>query len=296
MIDLHIHTNASDGQHTPADTVRIAADEGARYIAITDHDRIAGLAQAKAAAESAGIGFIPGIEISVQGNRELHILGYYIDYNDPALARECEKFIRLREQRADRIFDYLRNKGFALSEEQVQKHTSQGAIGRPHFAKAMVDAGYVSTVREAFDRFLGTPEFDKVERTKPTASEGISIILSAGGVPVLAHPSMLKLNDEEMEGLILSLKQVGLMGIECYYSMYTTEQVSKYLGYAKEFELLVTGGSDFHGESTRPGVKIGSGMSDLSVLEEDNIVESLRSGKRKVTGQSGSECSEDTAF
>jgi len=279
MIDLHIHTNVSDGQYSPAGTVELAGSKGAKCVAITDHDRISGLREAEETANDLGIEFIPGVEISVQGNRELHILGYYIDYTSPTLIEECDNFIKLREQRGRRIFSYLQQKGVSLSEEQVHKHVPQGVAGRPHFARAMVEAGYVNSVQEAFDRYLGTQEFDRVERTKPSAKEGIRMILDAGGVPVMAHPNLLKLDDVELEELIESLLPDGLKGIECYYSTHTSEQTRQYLKYAKKYNLLVTCGSDFHGENNKPGVDIGTGTADISDAEAESILEGLRGAK-----------------
>jgi len=284
MIDLHIHTNASDGQYSPAEVVRMAARKGAVCIAITDHDTVAGLSEALRAANEAGIECIPGIEISVQGNRELHILGYYIDRDHPGLMKACDNFIRLRKQRESRVLAYLSQKGVTLTEEQLRRQATKGVAGRPHFARAMVEAGYVSSVQEAFDRYLGTPEFDGVERTKPAAREGLRMILDAGGIPVLAHPALLKLDDGSLEALIVDLVDAGLKGLECYYGKHTPEQVARYLRYAEKFDLLVTAGSDFHGENNRPGVDIGDGVHILTESECGNILDRMRSaaGKKSV--------------
>ena len=276
MIDLHIHTNASDGQYSPAETVRLAAQKGMTCIAITDHDTVAGLGEARLAACEAGVECIPGIEISVQGNRELHILGYYINRAHPGLMEACENFIRLREQRVSRIFVYLSQKGIRLTEEQVLRHVLNGAVGRPHVARAMVDAGYVSSVQEAFDQYLGVPEFDSVERAKPTAREGMQMILDAGGIPVLAHPALLKLDDESLLALISELTDGGLKGIECYYGRHTHAQAAQYLKYAEKFGLLATTGSDFHGENNKPGVDIGDGGKNLTEADYENMLERLR--------------------
>ena len=284
MIDLHIHTNASDGQYSPAETVYLAARKGATCIAITDHDTVAGLSEAMLAANKADIECIPGIEISVQGNRELHILGYYIDGGHPGLKEACDNFIRLREQRVSRIFAYLSQKGVHLTEEQVRRHVLQGAVGRPHVARAMVDAGYVSSIQEAFDRYLGVPEFDSVERAKPTAREGLQLILAAGGIPVLAHPALLKLDGESLEALISGLTDDGLKGIECYYGKHTPEQAAQYLKYAEKFGLLATTGSDFHGENNKPGVDIGDGGQTLTAADCENILNRLRTAKHGSAG------------
>ena len=277
MIDLHIHTNASDGQYSPSETVRLAAQKGAVCIAITDHDTVAGLGEAKQAANGIGIECIPGIEISVQGNRELHILGYYIDYKHKGLTEACDKFLRLRKQRVSRIHTYLLQKGVPVTDEQAHRHVVHGVAGRQHFARAMVEAGYVSSAQEAFDRYLGTPEFDGVERAKPTAREGLQIILDARGIPVLAHPALLKLDIKNLEALIADLVNAGLKGLECYYSKHTPEQVEQYLKSAEKFGLLVTAGSDFHGENNKSGVDIGDGGQSLTIAGREKILARLRS-------------------
>ena len=276
MIDLHIHTSASDGQYSPAETVRLAAQKGMTCMAITDHDTIAGLSEARVAASEVGIEFIPGIDISVQGNRELHILGYYIDGTHTGLKEACDNFISLREQRVSRIFTYLSQKGVLLTEEQAQIHVSNGAVGRPHVARAMVDAGYVSSVQEAFDRYLGVPEFDSVERAKPTAREGLKLILDAGGIPVLAHPALLKLDDGSLIALISELTDGGLKGIECYYGKHKPAQAVQYLKYAEKFGLLATAGSDFHGDNNKPGVNIGDCGKNLTDVDYENMLNRLR--------------------
>jgi len=281
MIDLHIHTNASDGQYSPEETVRLAAQKGATYIAITDHDTVAGLDEARRAAKEVGIDCIPGIEISVQGNRELHILGYFIDYAHQGLTKACDNFIRLRKQRRDRILTYLSQKGVPLTEEQVRRHVLHDAVGRPHFARAMVEAGYVLSVQDAFDRYLGTPEFDGVERAKPAAREGLQMIINAGGIPVLAHPAMLKLDDKSLEALIAELTEAGLKGLECYYGKHTPEQVAQYLRYADKYGLLPTAGSDFHGENNKPGVDIGDCGRILTDAECGDMFYRLRAAQKQ---------------
>jgi len=287
MIDLHIHTNKSDGQYSAAEAVAKSVEKGVSVLAITDHDTVAGLADGEACAAQAGITFVPGIEISVEGNRELHVLGYFIDYNDAPLLYLCENFVRGREQRESRIFEYLRSHGIELTEDQVKRHITDGAAGRPHFARAMVEAGYAVSVQDAFDHYLGTPEFDSVERFKPPAKEGIEVILKAGGVPVLAHPTLLKLDGERLDALVAELKGYGLAGIECYYSTHTTEQVSQYLGLAVKYELIITCGSDFHGEKVKPGIDIGDGGQGLSRRDANEMLERLRICADKLRGKTG---------
>lgn len=282
MIDLHIHTTASDGQYTPTEIVGMAKDRGIELIAISDHDTVAGLAEGADAAQKAGIGFIPGIEISVKGNRELHILGYFIDWENPALLSLCEEFYENRRQRGSRILEYLRGYGIRLDPEQVQKYAGRGLLGRPHFARALVDAGHVKTTREAFDKYLGTPEFDKVERPKPSPKAGIDIIRGAGGMTVLAHPAQLKLNDNDLDKSLQELIKYGLCGIECYYSTHTPEQTERYLMLAGKYGLAITGGSDFHGEKVNPETALGTGVGGSLHINPDDVSEPFQHGGSKL--------------
>lgn len=279
MIDLHTHSTASDGQYTPADLMRLAAKSGISTIALTDHDTVDGIPEARAEADKLGLSFIPGIEISVKGPvKELHILGYYIDIENESLKKMCRNFVSLREERKERIFKYLDDFGVHLTKEEVEKYSSNGLVARPHFARAMVDAGYVATTREAFDKYLATPAFDKIERPKPMPEEGIKCILEAGGIPVLAHPVQTKLSLPDLEELVISLKEAGLKGIECYYSTHTKEQTQSYLELAKKYNLIVTGGSDFHGEKVKPDICLGTGINNSLCVMDSEI---LRLGSRK---------------
>ena len=275
MIDLHIHTTASDGQYTPTHIVRMASDAGLSLIAITDHDTVSGIAEGSGAAQKAGLGFIPGIEISVSGDNEIHILGYNIDIGNARLTAMCDGFAENRRQRGTRIIEYLQTYGVDIRLEQAQEHAGTGNIGRPHFARAMVDAGYVKTVREAFDKYLGIPEFKKIERPKPTPQEGIETIIAAGGVAVLAHPVQLKMDDSTLEKLLAELTGYGLGGLECWYSTHTPQQTKLYLALAKKYKLAVTGGSDFHGEAVKPGISLGSGIEGSLCIERSDLTDSF---------------------
>lgn len=275
MIDLHTHSTASDGQYQPAELIRLAVDKGLSAIALTDHDTIDGVPEARAEAERLGITFVPGIEISVKGNapvKELHILGYWIDIENLQLKEMCARFKALRAEREERIFQYLDSAGVRLLRENVERYAVNGLVARPHFARAMVEAGYVSTVREAFDRYLAVPAFDKIERPKPSPEEGIQCILASGGIPVLAHPVQTQLPLSELEELICSLKEAGLKGLECYYSTHSPQQTRDYLEMAQRYDLTVTGGSDFHGERVKPDIMLGSGINGSLCIEDADIL------------------------
>lgn len=261
MIDLHIHSTASDGQYTPAQVVELAQKAGVTTLSLTDHDTTAGLSEAARAARSLGLTFFRGIELDcrypgIGGN--FHMLGYEIDPAHPALAECCRDFAQQRRERADRIFTYLADLGMPLDRSAVEEKAA-GVIGRPHFARAMVEAGYVADTREAFDRFLDTEDFQRIDRPKPHPKEAIDRIRQAGGTAVLAHPVQLKLGDRTLRSLLEELKGYGLAGVECYYSTHTPEQTARYLALAEELGLLVSAGSDFHGEQVKAGIAIGTG-------------------------------------
>ena len=281
MVDLHVHTTCSDGQYSPADIIKLAANAKIRTLAVTDHDSVGAVRECSLLAVERGIDFISGVELSVRGNRELHILGYNINCTDAALLCACVKFENERRKRLERVLDYLLERGIKLTIEDVQNAAeSRAFIGRVHIAAAMQEKGYVADIREAFDKHIGTSEFDKVERPKPSDEEGISLIRNAGGVPVLAHPGMLKLDSDKLEELVRKLMGFGLVGMECFYSMHTDLQTKEYVDLANKLGLLVTCGSDFHGQNVKPEIKIGIGTGNLASFCNDKIAEQLRSAGR----------------
>ncbi|MDR3296596.1 MAG: PHP domain-containing protein [Clostridiales Family XIII bacterium] len=257
MVDLHLHTNMSDGQHPPREVVRLAAERGVSLLSITDHDTALGIGEGAAAAKEMGIRFIPGIEISVQDGRELHMLGYHIDPGNPGLLRMSAEFMRLREERAERIHAFLQQKGAGVSREQVRGYAGSGMTGRPHFARALVESGHAANFRDAFEKYLSTPEFHKIDRPKPLPRHGIGMIRDAGGVAVLAHPALLRLSSEDLEALLYELEKIGLQGLECHYSGHSPEETALCLRLAEKHGLVITGGSDFHGEAVKPGIQPG---------------------------------------
>lgn len=272
MVDLHIHSTESDGQYTPKEIVKIAVKKGLKAIALTDHDTVDGLIEASQIAKKVEILFIPGIELSIQGLlgvKELHILGYWIDPNSKDLRELCWHGQMLRERRAEKIYTYLREKGVSVKPEIVERFAGNAPIGRPHFARAMVEMGYVSDTRQAFDRYLDTPEFKQIPRPLPTVEEGIETILAAGGVPVLAHPIQTHLIPENLEKLLVELKAAGLQGLECYYSAHSPNDTQFYLQLAQKYDLFVTGGSDFHGERIKPSIQMGSGINNQLYVPDD---------------------------
>jgi len=244
-VDLHVHTTASDGKFTPAEIVCKAREAGLLYIGICDHDSIDGVAKAQEAVlKNPGLTVIEGVEINTDVPAgELHILGYYYDPDNLELIQTLERLRNCRIERAQKMINKLRKMGLKIDFLRVEELAGDGAIGRPHIAQAMLEKGYINSFREAFTKYItrGGPAY--VERDKITPIEAIQLILRAGGIPVLAHP----LAFENFEAIIGDLKLGGLAGMEVYYNNYDPEQIKKLLQIAEQYDLIPTGGSDFHG-------------------------------------------------
>ena len=243
--DLHIHSTASDGRLSPADVVRKAAKHGLSVIAITDHDTIDGIASALITAKGfRGLKVIPGIELSTdvpQG--EVHVLGYFIDYTDHEFQAILEGLRNSRLKRAQGMVAKLKNLGIHIDWERVQEIAGEGSIGRPHIAQAMLEKGYISSLKEAFDKYISRDGPAYVEREKMTPVEAVELILKFNGLPVLAHP----FTSNNTKTLVAELKIAGLVGIETYYDGYTADEISELVSLANRYNLITTGGSDYHG-------------------------------------------------
>ncbi len=247
-VDLHTHTTASDGTYAPRDLVAEAASRGVRVLAVTDHDSTEGLAEAIDEAERRKpLEIVPGIEINcdVEG-AEIHVLGYLMDWQAEWFQDFCREQRRERRARIHRMVERLAAIGMPLDADEVFAIVKEGSAGRPHVAQVMVARGYVKTVREAFDKYLGSGKPGHVPRKKVTPEDAVRIIRKAGGVPVFAHPGLAD-RDELIPGLIAA----GLMGIECYYTEHSAAQRASYLQICKDHDLVATGGSDFHGPKVR---------------------------------------------
>jgi predicted metal-dependent phosphoesterase TrpH len=274
-VDLHLHTNKSDGEYSPAGVMRLAAEAGLLVVSVTDHDTVSGVGEAVREADLLGIECISGIEISTKSGHEQHILGYQIDIENPGLKKMCAYFMELREERAEQIIRYLHGHGVNISAEDIAKHAPGEYIGRPHIAAAMVDAGYASSINDAFTRYLGEGDFLSLKRPKPTAEESIAAIRDAGGVAVLAHPHSLRLTGKALDEKVSNLTNIGIGGIECFYGTYRAEQCAEYLKIAAKYGLIPTGGSDFHGERVKPDIKIGTGADYLLDYNDISIAKRL---------------------
>ena len=267
ICDLHTHTTASDGQYTPTELVRLAKKCGLSILAVTDHDTIAGVEEAQRVGNALGLTVVRGVELSAKDYPNCHILGYGFRDGDTELARLCEQFRAGRDERKYKIVDFLRGKGVGLDLAEVEEIAGGEVIARPHFAQALVQRGYVSTNREAFDRYLDTEEFRRrVKRFKADAKTCVEAVKATGGKVSLAHPYQMGLPDGELEGLVGRLKGWGLDAIECWYPKYTPEQRSFYLHLAEKYRLHQTGGSDFHGERVKPDVELAALELELGWL------------------------------
>ena len=257
LIDLHTHSTASDGQHRPAELVGMAKAAGIQLYALTDHDTVDGLEEAGDTANELGVKWVSGIEISTQDVEEIHILGYGIDHHNERLVAACRKFRSDRNHRGERIRDYLAGIGIEIDLDEVRAGV-QGNLGRPHFAKYLVKHGVVSSTEEAFTWYLDTPAFKTAtDRKKPSCGDAIELIHDAGGLAVLAHPGHYRMDREELSDLIGRLVGFGLDGIECFYYRHSEEQTEFCLEQMRRYGLKTGCGSDFHGESVKPGIPFG---------------------------------------
>lgn len=264
FIDLHTHTTASDGQYSPAELVGKARNAGVQLLAITDHDTVNGLEEGSKHADKVGLRFVPGIEISAQDMEEIHILGYGIDRTNPELLDACQHWSLARSNRGEVIKRYLNTRDIDIDLEVVKSYAGNGNLGRPHFAKYLVEIGVVESRKEAFDKYLDTEEFKKAtDRKKPKCVDAIELIHGAGGKAVLAHPGNYKrIGDDGVAELMVRLVENGLDGIECFYSKHSKTQTEYYLSLAKQYSIKASAGSDFHGESVKPDISLGIRVED----------------------------------
>jgi 3',5'-nucleoside bisphosphate phosphatase len=264
QIDLHMHSTASDGGLRVEELMKVVAGVGLKTIALTDHDTTDGLDTAIEMGRSSGIEVIPGIELSADAGGEVHVLGYFLDYKNPQFQQRLEVFREQRLGRGEAMVKNLRQMGFDITWEQVLEIAGGGSVGRPHIAQALRDTGYVATINEAFEKYLYTGGPAYVEREKVTPAEAVRLIRSVGGLAVLAHPTYVK----EPELVLAEMAQAGLTGIECYYGHYDDATIAKILGLADQYNLVPTGGSDFHGrdDNDPTHVYVGSRFVPLDSL------------------------------
>jgi len=285
MIDLHLHSAYSDGTCTPAELVIRAVDAGLHAIALTDHDTVEGNTEFLAAARSAGIDALAGVEISAEyvnpisqkkGDGELHILGYFPVWNEK-IEQSLDGLSEIRSNRADRnpkIVQRLNDLGCDISIDEVNAYAANNVVGRPHIAALLVQKGYAASTDQAFTRYLSSNAPAFVPKKIFTQEKAIRIIRDAGGMPVLAHPKMLRIHDEShIRDLLGALAGHGLLGIEVYCSTHQSYDAQHFLGLAEEYNFVITGGSDFHGDN-KPDIHIGTGFGNVHV--PDTCIDRIR--------------------
>lgn len=273
-IDLHVHSCKSDGTFTPSELVYLAKDHGLSAFALTDHDTVDGVKEAVTTGKKLGIEVVPGIELSTDYNGgDVHILGYYPNTEDPAFLAALAEFQDIRENRNKKMVDKLNTFGLHITMEEMQNEAGDSVITRAHMARALLRHGYIKTMSEAFSKYIGDDCPCYVSREKITPVDAVKFLKKYHAVPVLAHPLLYHLSEKELETLVLSLKDAGLLGIEAVYSRNTGFDESNMRRLARKNNLIITGGSDFHG-SNKPDIDLGRGVGNLHIPYEflENIV------------------------
>jgi len=276
MIDLHVHTCYSDGEHTPKEIVQMAENKGIHAIAITDHDSVKGINEAINEGKKRGVLIVPGIEITAFEGVEVHILGYNIDFNSDKISN----YTRLREiQRANEVknkLKYLNDRGIEISEHDVVKYKDGAFVTKWHFAMALVEKGYANNIPQALEFFLDNIYVNSYKK-KVSVGEAIKLIVDTGGIPVLAHPSRLPFDIDTLTYRIKNWKLTGLKGIEAIYSLNSQEENEKFINLAKNMELKITIGSDYHGEHVKPFIKLGTGIDNNLLNYRDISLKVIKS-------------------
>ena len=279
-IDLHTHTTASDGIYSPRELIDVARQNGLIAMAITDHDTVAGLPEAMAYARSLGFRLYPGVEFSIEYDTgSFHLIGLNIDYTHEGLRRTVKDLAEHRGTRAYRIIDDLKRHGIDIPIDEVIAEADGGSIGRPHIARIMVNRGYAATIREIFQNYLVKGKPGYVKKVRIEFEEAVSLIRECGGIPVIAHPVSLECGSmAEFEGLLKGFIKAGIKGMEVYAAMHTPAMADEYLALALKYRLLVTGGSDFHGDKDET---IGNYQKDHPIPSElyDRLEEYIKRSK-----------------
>ncbi len=278
LVDLHTHSTASDGTDTPSELIEKAKNIGLSAIALTDHDCFDGLEEASKKAEEVGIELIKGVEFSTEYKHgEVHILGYWLHSNpleNPSFKKVFERLLELRNERNEKLFKKLETLGMPIDKDEVLELTGNSMICRPHLARIMVKKKYVKNINIAFSKYLGMNGVAYVPKQKFTQQEAIDILRDSNAVVSFAHPYLTPCRDEkERKELIKSLADKGIHAIETYYSMNNDKQTTQTLAYTREFNLLPSGGSDYHG-TLKPNISLGSGKGRLKI--HYSILEDLR--------------------
>ncbi len=278
-VDLHVHSNKSDGSFSPEELVSYAIEKGLSAFALSDHDTTEGIEAAVQAAKGTGIEVIPAIEFSTEyEGKDIHILGLYIDYSGKEFKKYLKDFQDSRDLRNRKMCEKLTEHGVPVTYEEMREYFPGSVLTRAHYAKYMWEKGFVKSMSEAFDRYIGDHAPCFLPREKVTPMQAVELILRAGGVPILAHPVLYHLSDERLDKLVAQLKGVGLAGIEAIYSTYTSSEGRQMRALADKYDLLISGGSDFHG-TTKPSLDLGCGYGKLCIPYD--ILENIKEYRRK---------------
>ncbi len=265
MIDLHMHSSFSDGTMTPEELVALGAEAKLEAMALTDHDNMAGVPRFLEAAAKAGIRAISGVEVSADVEKgALHIIGYGVNHESRQFNEALEWILQSRDHRNKEILSNLARAGIPITMEEVRSYAGSEVVGRPHFAEALIRRGYVRNKREAFSRFLSRGRVGYADRKRYPAEAICELIRAVGGVPSIAHPFTLELDNDGLFDFCAYLKDCGLVGLECFYPEHTPSMQREYLNIADELGLIPTGGSDFHGAAT-PDLKLGRGFGRMNI-------------------------------
>ena len=269
FIDLHVHSTYSDGELTPSQLFQEAEKKNIRVLALADHDTISGIEYAMEEARRSPIIFIPGIEMNAKVSKgQMHILGYFINYKAGSLKKKLQWLVDGRNKRNNEFISLFNKLGFRITLRELQEVAGSKVIGKPHFAKIFLDKGYIKEKNEIFNTYFNQPLFKEIREYLYSPKEVIEIITESGGIPVLAHPQTLNLNNIHLENTIVELKSYGLAGLECYHSNQTKEQMAYFKSLAKKYDLLITKGSDYHGPVVKPNIMLGTGVDNNIVLPE----------------------------
>lgn len=275
MIDLHTHTRFSDGSLSPAELVEKAAAMGLTAVAVTDHDTVDGLPEALAAGERLGIEVVPGVEINLEHDQvTMDMLGYFLDgCPSDELKAELAELRVYRDERNARMIERLAEIGLPLEPADLAAAAEHDAVGRPHIGEAMVRHGYVSTISEAFKLYLRRDAPAWVDRRRLTLGPALRLLRASGGLPVLAHPGIIRTDAPGLDRIVRDAARAGLAGIECYYPLHDEATVARCVGLARRYGLVATGGSDYHG-SVKPKARLGVGSGESPI--PDAVLDDLR--------------------
>ena len=280
MIDLHTHSTESDGTLSPQELVQLASDTGLSAIALTDHDTIGGIDKAAPVAKQLGIELVPGIELSTDYNgTEVHMLGFYIDNTHPGFLAKLQDFIHSRDLRNEKMAFLLQKEGFDITLDKLYQEYPDSVITRAHFARYLTEHGFIKDRETVFRKYLGDNCRCYVPREKITPFEAIDLIRLGGGLSFFAHPVLCHMNHDRLRFFIKDLKSAGLTGIEAVYSMNTPGDERNMRKFADEFDLLISGGSDFHGEN-KPYLHLGTGKGNLNI--PDSLLEDIKAVKIRM--------------